>query len=68
MLSPIANLIISSIYYILIVIMVFFSLFGIYVLIRYGEKRSLALIISLLFSIFFLGVLAQSYSTLQSIV
>ncbi len=62
------NLIIASIYFVVVGIMVFFSIFCVYVLVRYGEKRSLSLVVTLLFCMFFLSILAQSYSTLQSII
>lgn len=68
MFSPIANLLIAAIYYILVGLMVFFSAFGVYVLIRYGEKRVLCLFVALLFSFFFLSMLAQSYASLQNII
>lgn len=68
MFSPIANLLIAGIYYVLVILMAFFSIFGVYVLIHYGEKRGLALIVGLLYSFFFLSVLAQSYSSLQNII
>lgn len=67
MFSPIANLLIAGIYYVLVVLMAFFSAFGVYVLIRYGEKRVPALLVSLLYSFFFLSLLAQSYASLQNI-
>jgi hypothetical protein len=66
--SPIANLIISGIYYVLVGGMTFFSAFGVYVLLRYGQNRMLSLLVALMFSFFYLSMLAQSYATLQSIV
>ncbi|MBI3232361.1 MAG: hypothetical protein HYZ51_04775 [Candidatus Doudnabacteria bacterium] len=66
--SPIANLLIAGIYYVLVVLMVFFSAFGVYVLVRYAEKRGIALIVGLLYVFFFLSMLAQSYSSLQNII
>lgn len=68
MFSPIANLLIAAIYYVLMGLIVFFSAFGVYVLIRYGEKRILSLFVALLFSFFFLSMLAQSYASLQIII
>ncbi len=68
MFSPIANLLIATVYYILAGGLVFFSAFGVYVLIRYGEKRTLSLLVALFFSFFFLTILAQSYGTLQTII
>lgn len=68
MFNSIASLLISGIYYVLVGIMTFFSIFGVYVLIRYGQNRSLALLVSLLFTFFFLSSLIQSYSTLSLII
>lgn len=67
-LSPIANLIVQGTYYSLVGLMAFFGAFGAYILIRYGEKRLLSLIVSMLFSLFFLVILARSYSALQLII
>ena len=61
------NLIIAAIYYILVGIMAFFSIFGVYVLIRYGKSRTLSVVVSIIYIIFFLQILEQSYRTLQSI-
>ena len=66
--SPIANLLIAGIYYVLAAVMVFLAGFGVYVLIKYGEKRGLSLVVALVFSFFFLTILAQSHSTLQAII
>ncbi len=67
-LSPIANLIVQGAYYILVGLMAFFGAFGVYVLMRYGEKQLLSLIVSLLFSLFFLVILTRSYAALQNII
>ncbi len=61
------NLIITGIYYILTVLITFFSIFGVYVLLRYGQNRTLSFVISIVYSVFFLILLQQSHSTLQSI-
>ncbi|MEK7617991.1 MAG: hypothetical protein AAB410_02495 [Patescibacteria group bacterium] len=66
--SLFANMVIGGIYYVLAAVMVFLAAFGIYVLIKYGEKRGLSLVVALVFSFFFLTILAQSHSTLQNIV
>lgn len=68
MFSPVANLLIAGIYYIVVGILTFFSIFGVYVLIRYGEKRVLSLLVVLAYSFFFLSMLAQSYASLQNII
>jgi hypothetical protein len=62
-----ANLLIAGVYYILSGLITFFSIFTVYVLLRYGKSRALSMTISLLYSIFFLILLQQSFSTLQSI-
>lgn len=67
MFNSISNLLITGIYYVLVGIMTFFSIFGVYVLIRYGQNRSLALLVSFLFAGFFLSALWQSYHTLNLI-
>ena len=61
------NLIIAAVYYILAGIMIFFSLFGVYILNRYGESKMLALFVSALYIVFFMAVLTQSYNTLHQI-
>jgi hypothetical protein len=66
-LSTPANLLIAGIYYVIVGIMAFFSIFGVYILIRYGKSSSMALTVSLIYSFFFLVILASSYRTLQSI-
>ena len=66
-LSNPTNLLIAGIYYILAGIITFFSVFGVYILIRYGKSTPLALTIALLYSFIFLEILNQSYQTLQSI-
>ncbi len=61
------NLIITGIYYILTVMIAFFSIFGVYVLLRYGRSRTVSLSISILYSIVFLALLQLSYSTLHNL-
>ncbi len=68
MFSPIANLLIAGVYYAIVAILTFFSIFGVYVLIRYGEKRALSLLVALLYSFFFFSILAQSFISLQNII
>lgn len=64
--SP-ATLLVTGIYYALVLVLSVFSIFGVYLLIRYGRSRSLSLSIALAYSIFFLVLLSQSYSLLQSL-
>jgi hypothetical protein len=66
-LSSPANLLIASIYYILAGILAFFSIFGVYTLIRYGQSRATALGVSILYSFIFLSILSASYAKLTSI-
>ena len=62
-----ANLIIAGIYFIITGIITFFSIFSVYILIRYGKSRNLSLVFSIIYSMFFIGLLEHSYSVLQSI-
>lgn len=62
------NLITVIVYYSLVGIISFFSIFGVYVLIRYGKSTPLALSVAILYSFFFLKILAESYLTLQTII
>ena len=66
-LSTPANLLIAGIYYLLAGAMTLFSLFGVYILIRYGKSAITALIVALLYGFIYLEILAQSYSTLKNI-
>jgi hypothetical protein len=62
------NLLISGVYYVLIAVLSFFSIFGVYILIRYGKTTPLAITIAVVYSVFFLKVLMESYQTLQRII
>jgi hypothetical protein len=62
-----ANLLISGIFYVVVGIMGFFSLFGIYILMRYGKSVIFSLALAILYAIFFLQILAESYATLHTI-
>ena len=66
-LSNPANLIIACIYYVLAGVLTFFSIFGIYILIRYGKSTPFTLTVALLYGFIFLQILNQSYQTLQSV-
>jgi len=59
------NLLISGIYYVVVGIMGFFSLFGVYILIRYGKSVIFALALAILYAVFFLQIFAESYATLH---
>ncbi|MCL5775292.1 MAG: hypothetical protein M1333_03740 [Patescibacteria group bacterium] len=64
--SPI-NLLIAGIYFVITAGLCFFSLFAVYVLVRYAQSRILAIGISLLYGFFFLTILSASYNNLQQI-
>ena len=59
--------IISAAYYILAGILTLFSIFSIYVLLRYARSRVLALVICLIYSGLFLTFLGQSHYLLQTL-
>ena len=61
------SLIIAAVYYILVSILSFFAIFGIYILIRYGKSSILTLIGSLLFAFFYIKILADSYAMLKGL-
>jgi hypothetical protein len=64
-LSNPANLLIAGIYYVLVAGLSFFSLFGVYILVRYGRSTPLAVTIALVYSFFFLKILLESYQSLS---
>lgn len=66
-LSTPANILIAGIYWVLVGIMGLFSLFGVYDILRYGKSLMFGLVISLIYSFFFLTLLAQSYSLLTQL-
>lgn len=61
------SLLTAGLYYIIAGIFLFFSLFTVYILLRYGRSRTIALTVSAAYSIFFLGVLSVSFISLQSL-
>ncbi len=61
------NLLISGVYYTLVAVISFFSVFGVYILIRYGKSTPLAVTIAVVYSVFFLKILLESYNTLSNI-
>jgi uncharacterized membrane protein len=63
-----ANLLIAGLYYLIVAILAFFALFGVYVLIRYSQSKTLALTVSVVFGFFFLTILANSYRILNNII
>ena len=66
-LSSPQNLLIASIYFVLIGLLTLFSLFGVYILIRYGRSAPLAVAIAVVYALFFIKILSETYSTLQGL-
>jgi hypothetical protein len=62
-----ANLLIAGIYYVLVILLSFFSIFGLYILIRYGKSTPFALTVAIVYSLFFLKILSESYQTLNGL-
>ena len=66
-LSNPVNLLIAGIYFVIVGFLCFFSIFGVYILIRYGKSTPMVLIISLIYSFIFLKILTETYQTLNSL-
>lgn len=66
-LSSPANLLIAGIYFFVAAVLIFFSLFGVYILIRYGQSRVVAVTASVLYGFIFLSILSGSYETLLAV-
>ena len=67
-LSNPTNLLIAGLYYILVGLVTLFSLFGVYILIRYGRSLPLAFAISVVYALFFLKILAETSGTRRIII
>lgn len=63
-----ANLLISGIYYVVVGLISFLSLFGVYILLRYGKSVIFSLALAILYAIFFLQILAETYTTLHTLI
>jgi hypothetical protein len=61
------SIILQLIYYPLVAITVFLSVFAVYVLIRYGQSRVFSLFLGLTYAFFFILALSKSYASLQGI-
>lgn len=61
------QLTISSVYYILVAILTLFSLFAVYLLIRYGRSLAMSFTISIVYILFYIIILSQSYQTLHTL-
>ncbi|MDR3642780.1 MAG: hypothetical protein P4L74_04105 [Candidatus Doudnabacteria bacterium] len=66
-LSNPANLLIAGIYYVLVGLVSLFSLFGVYILIRYGRSLPLAFSIAVVYALFFLKILMETSQTLHAL-
>ena len=60
-------LIIAGLYYIIAGIFLLFSLFTVYIFIRYGRSKTITLSTSIVYALFFISVLSVSLATLQSV-
>ena len=66
-LSNPTNLIIAGLYLVLVGFLAFFSIFGVFILVRYGKSVPFCLVVSLLFAFVFLQILNQSFQTLKTL-
>jgi 4-amino-4-deoxy-L-arabinose transferase-like glycosyltransferase len=66
-LSDPTNLLIAGTYYVITGFLIFFSIFGVYILIRYGKSSLLAFSVSVFYVFIFLVILSGSYQTLQAL-
>lgn len=66
--NQIILLIAQVIYYILVGFFLFFSLFTVYILLRYGKSRLVSGAIAIGYSVFFLILLILSFAALQNAV
>lgn len=66
--AAILNLILSTAYYIIVIILTFFSAFGVYILLRYGRTIPLSLAVAIVYILFFMKILAETYQTLHTII
>lgn len=57
----------AGIFYVSSAVMGFFSFFGIYVLVKHGQSRGLALLVSLLYASVFIASLEQARGLLGSL-
>jgi hypothetical protein len=66
-LSSPANLLIAGVYYVLAGGLTFFSLFGVYVLIRYGKSSLLSLTVAVFYAFIYLKILTESHQALAAL-
>lgn len=65
--TELTRIVVTIIYYILLIPLAVLSAFGIYIFIRYGKTQGLALITSALYIVIFLVLLFSSYNSLQTL-
>jgi len=61
------SLIVLWVYYLVAAVLSFFSVFGVYILIRYGKSPAFTLVVSLVYAALFLKILGDSYQTLHAL-
>ncbi len=61
------KILIAAVYYIALGLIGFFSVFGIYILLRYGKSRTFAFVVSLCYALIFLSFLTSSQTLLSQI-
>ena len=66
-LSTPGNMLIAGVYFVLTAIMSLFSIFGVYILIRYGKSTLLAFSVSVFYAFIFLTILGASYQALLAL-
>ena len=62
-----ASVLVLCLYYVLVGILTFFSLFGVYIFIRYGKTIPLTLAISAVYGLLFIKILTETYQTLKTL-
>lgn len=66
-LSDPANLVLAGIYFVITGIMTFFSIFGVYILMRYGRSTLFAFGLSVFYVFIYISILGSSYNSLQTL-
>lgn len=62
------NLLIAGIYYVLAGLLTLFSVFGVYILIRYGKSTLLVFSVSVFYIFIYLSILSVSYQAMQALI
>ncbi len=61
------NLLVAGIYYLGAGVLSLFSIFGVYLLMRYGKSTLLSFTVSVFYIFIFLSILGSSYQSLQTL-